>query len=134
MRLSIHVHFDGRCQEAFELYEKLLGGKIGTMLPFGKSPAAASVPATWQTKIVHANIQLAGVEIAGDDIQPEQYEPPRGFYILLAFENEDKTRLAFEGLSEKGKILFPLQKTFWSPCYGIVVDQYGVPWKLNSVA
>jgi len=134
MRLSFHIHFNGNCQEAFELYEVLLDGKIGTMLPFGKSPAAANVPEDWQSKIVHANIQIFGVEISGDDIPPDQYEAPKGFYVLLAFENEGKTSAAFEELSKDGKIIFPLQKTFWSPCYGIVVDRFGVPWKLNSVA
>lgn len=134
MRLSFHIHFDGHCQEAFELYETLLGGKIGTMLPFSRSPAAINVPKNWQSKIVHANIQISGVEIAGDDVPPEQYEAPKGFYVLLVFENQDETKAAFEGLARQGKILFPLQKTFWSPCYGIVVDRFGVPWKLNSVA
>lgn len=133
MNVSFHLHFNGQCQEAFKYYEEVLGGKIGTMLSFGDSPHAENVPSEWLEKIVHANINVAGVELAGDDLQSEEYEQPKGFYILLGIETEERTKSIFDSLSKNGSILFPLQKTFWSPCYGIVVDQYGTPWKLNCV-
>ena len=134
MKTSIHIHFNGRCKEAFEYYENALDAKIRTMLSFCDSPAAESVPDEWSEKIVHANIDLNGVEIAGDDIQPEQYNKPAGFYILLQFDDKKATESAFSSLAENGSIIFPLQETFWSPCYGIVTDQFGVSWKLNRGA
>ena len=134
MNISFHIHFNGTCQDAFEFYATLLDGQIGTMLPFCKSPAADSVPADWQNKIVHANIKLHGIELAGDDLPPGLYQPPKGFYVLLSLENEEKTKAVFEALAAGGEVLFPLQPTFWSPCYGIVVDRFGVAWKLNCVA
>lgn len=134
MKLSIHIHFNGRCQEAFEYYSDLLGGQIGAMPSFADSPAANSVSPDWQRKIVHANINIGGIEIAGDDVPSTQYVAPNGFYILLAIDSEEKTRSISESLAKGGHILFPLQKTFWSPCYGILIDRYGVPWKLNSSA
>ena len=51
MRLNAHVAFDGGCREAFELYERSLGGKILTMLTYGDSPMAEQVPAEWRSKI-----------------------------------------------------------------------------------
>jgi PhnB protein len=48
--------------------------------------------------------------------------------------SEDEVRHAFAALSEEGKVDMPLQKTFFSPCYGIVVDKYGVMWNLAAVA
>ena len=36
MALSLHIQFDGNCHDAFEIYEILLDGKIGMMLPFSK--------------------------------------------------------------------------------------------------
>jgi len=134
MRTSLHIHFSGQCKEAFEYYENVLNAKIGTMLSFGESPASESVPEQWREKIVHANINLNGVEIAGDDVLPQRYKNPEGFYITLQFDDEQSTMRAFDSLSEKGVIIFPLQKTFWSPCYGIVTDQFGVSWKLNCGA
>ena len=134
MRTSFHIHFNGQCKKAFEYYQDVLDAKIGTMLPFSNSPSVESVPNEWRNKIVHANINLNGVEIAGDDILPDQYKKPEGFYILLNFEDEQATKRAFESLAENGVVLVPIQKTFWSPCYGIVTDQFGVSWKLNCGA
>ena len=40
MRFSPHLTFDGQCRAAFEFYERVLGGKIVTMLSYGGSPMA----------------------------------------------------------------------------------------------
>ena len=44
MKLNPYLAFDGRCREAFEFYEKTLGGKIAFLQTIGDSPAAASMP------------------------------------------------------------------------------------------
>ena len=131
MNLSFHLDFNGKCQEAFEYYSQHLGGKIGTLLQFKDSPASSSVPDKWQFKVVHANIKIAGIELAGADLLPEQYEKPRGFYILLVVPTEEEANAIFNNLCMGGEIILSLQKTFWSKCYGIVVDRFGVPWKIN---
>ena len=131
MSLSFHIDFNGRCQEAFEYYAGHLGGSIGTMLQFKDSPAASSVSADWQHKIVHADVSIKGVELAGADLLPDQYQKPTGFYLLLGFNTEGEVNSAFDKLADGGETILPPQKTFWSPCYAIVVDRYGVPWKLN---
>ena len=35
---------------------------------------------------------------------------------------------AFAALAEGGSIKMPLQKTFWAPLYGFVVDRFAIPW------
>ncbi|MDQ2077974.1 VOC family protein [Marinimicrobium sp. ABcell2] len=134
MSISFHIYFNGQCQEAFEYYAEHLGGNIGLMLEYKDSPASSSVPANWQHKIVHGNVSLEGVELAGADVVPEQYHQPRGFYLLLGASTEDKVNAAFEKLAVGGNVILPPQKTFWSPCYAIVIDQYAVPWKINCGA
>lgn len=131
MSLSLHIDFNGQCQRAFEYYAEHLGGTIGTMLQFKDSPAASSASVEWQHKIVHGNVSIKGVQLAGTDLPPEQYRKPAGFYVLLGFDAEHELRSTFERLSTGGDIILSPQKTFWSPCYSIVVDRYGVPWKLN---
>ena len=37
----------------------------------------------------------------------------------------------FAALSEGGAVLMPLAKTFWSPCFGMVRDRFGVMWMIN---
>lgn len=133
MSLSFYIGFNGQCQEAFEFYAEHLNGTIGTMLKFKDSPVAASVPREWQHKIVHANILIEGVELAGGDVKPEQYQKPYGFNILLGVNNESTVKSLFYKFSVGGEVVLPLQKTFFSPCYAIVVDRFGVPWKFSCV-
>jgi PhnB protein len=131
MTLSFHIDFNGQCEEAFDYYVKHLGGNIGTMLRFKDSPAAANISESRRDKIVHANISFDGVEIAGADLSEQQYQSPKGFYVLLGLDSEEKVRSAFSALEVGGHVIMEPQKTFWSPCYAIVIDRFGVPWKLN---
>lgn len=134
MNITFHISFNGQCQEAFEYYEKIFNGKIGTMLHFSDSPVADTVPNDWQGKIVHANIKFLGIELSGGDLVSDLYEPPKGFYILLGIDNESETSSIFNALSKGGSVIMKLQQTFWSTNYGIVVDQFGIQWKINGSA
>jgi PhnB protein len=40
----------------------------------------------------------------------------------------------FDALSEKGQVVMPFQKTFWAEGFGMVNDQFGVPWMVNVEA
>ena len=134
MRIDAHLHFCGRCQEAFEFYEELLDGSISLMLTYGDSPAADQFPTELQSKIIHANLRLNNIEIAGADVLPDQYEQPRGFHLILQMDDESESKRIFNALSKAGTVTIPLGKTFWSPCYGIVVDQFGISWEINCAA
>ncbi|MNZ56399.1 hypothetical protein D3C78_743440 [compost metagenome] len=37
----------------------------------------------------------------------------------------------FSRLKEGGKVEMELQETFWSKCYGSVVDRFGIHWQFN---
>lgn len=130
MSLSFHIDFNGQCEEAFRFYAEHLGGRIGTMLKVKDSP----VPATSEShgeQIVHANICIDGVELAGADVDSCKYAKPAGFYVLIGVDSEDKVKLFFNALQTGGHVVLAPQRTFWSPCYAIVIDRFGVPWKIN---
>ncbi|WP_438864083.1 VOC family protein [Neptunicella sp.] len=131
MSLSIHINFNGQCQEAFEFYAEHLHGTIGTMLSYKNSPVSATQPADWQNKIVHANILIKDIELAGADVKPEQYQQPTGFNLLLGCSSENEVNTMFDLLSAGGQVILAPQTTFWSARYAIVIDRFGVPWKLN---
>ena len=133
MSLSFHIDFNGQCEEAFGFYAEHLGGRIGTLLRVKDSPVPASSKSHGQ-KILHANICMDGVEIAGADVDADRYECPRGFYVLLGVDSEEKVKSFFNALQMGGHVILAPQRTFWSPCYAIVVDRFGVPWKINCGA
>lgn len=132
MRLGPHLAFDGTCREAFGFYERVLGGSIVTMLAYGESPMAADVPPHCRDWIVHATLTLGEAVLSGADMRPGEYEPPRGFQLLLQPGDAAESRRLFALLAEGGEVVVPLQETFWSPCYGALVDRFGVPWEISS--
>jgi PhnB protein len=130
MSLSFHIDYNGECEEAFNFYAAYLGGTIGTMLKIADSPIPPSATRLGR-HIVHANICIDGVELAGADVEESKYTKPAGFYVLLGVDSEEKVDDYFRALRTQGQVILEPQRTFWSPRYAIVVDRFAVPWKIN---
>ncbi len=131
MKLNPQLVFSGQCEAAFKLYERCLGGKITFMLTWGNSPMADQVSAEWRDKIFHASLTVGDNVLAGADPAPEQYEKPRGFSLLLGPDDPADAERIFHALAENGTVQMPIQKTFWSVAFGVVVDPFGIPWAIN---
>jgi PhnB protein len=131
MQMSPYLHFNGQCEEAFKFYEKCLGGKIEALFTFGTSPMAQQVPAEWGSKVMHASLKIDGMSVLGTDVPPGRFQPPQGFSVSLTIKYPGETERIFHELEQNGKVTMPIQKTFWSPRFGMLVDQFGIPWILN---
>ena len=130
MRIDFHINFSGNCREAFLFYRAIFGGDID-LLTYGESQSDIDIPEEWNEKIIHGSFKLNNLEIAGADVLPEQYKAPQGFHLLLQLKDESESKRIFHALSKGGSITMPLQPTFWSPYYGIVVDKFGISWEIN---
>jgi PhnB protein len=131
LKLRPHLTFSGNCREAFEVYERVLGGKVLSMLSWGDSPAAEQVPVEWREKIVHATLVFGSSELAGADVAEGQYERPQGFAVLVSVATEAEGKRIFDELAQRGRIQMPFQKTFWSSGFGVLVDRFGTPWEVT---
>lgn len=132
MRINPSIHFDGRCRAAFQKYHRVLGGTLETMLTYGESPMAAQVEPGWHDRIMHATLILGESELTGADVPPTVYRQPQGFSITINVESPEHASHIFTALAEGGEIKFPFQQTFWSPGYGMLVDEFGIPWEVNG--
>ena len=133
MRLCPHLTFTGRCEEAFRFYANLFGGTLD-VTRYGDTPMAAAVPSAFQAKAVHATLKLpGGPELLGADVLPGQNEGPlnTNWFVFVAVRDQTKADRIFRALSEAGSVRMPLQKTFWSPAFGVVVDRFGTPWEIT---
>ena len=128
---QIYLSFNGDCEAAFRFYEERLGATRGGMFPYANSPMARDVPPEWETKIMHGSITLGGITVAGADAPPGQYEPSRGFRIFLEGEDPADSERLFNALAENATIEMPLKQTFWSLRFGVLTDQFGIPWTIN---
>jgi PhnB protein len=127
----IALRFNGQCGSAFKFYERCLGAKIVFILTWGNSPMAAQAPPGWGEKILHARITVGGTDLVGSDVLPEEYEPPRGFSVILEMNKHEEAERVFQALAENGTVHVPIQKTFWASLFGSLVDQFGIPWDIN---
>ena len=132
MTLATHLTFPGTCEAAFRFYERVLDGKIGLLQTYGESPGAEHVAPEWRAKILHASMIVGGRELLGADVRPEGYQTLQGFFLLLGVPGVANAERVFHALAENGVVSMPLQKTFWSPAFGVLVDAFGVPWEINA--
>ena len=68
MKLNTYVNYKGNCREAFQFYEKHLGGKITMISTFSDMPDKNSIPSNWEDKILHAQIEIGNGILMGADI------------------------------------------------------------------
>jgi PhnB protein len=131
MNLVTYLTFNGQCEAAFKFYEKALGAKISFMLRWGDSPMADQAPPEWGKKVAHATLDIGGVQLQGADAGPGQEEPAKGFALTLQMFDPAEAERLFNALAEGGKVTMPLQQTFWAVRFGMLVDQFGIPWMVN---
>ena len=131
MKLSTHLTFNGQCRAAFDLYRQCFGGEFVTMLTYGDSPMAAQTPPEWRDKIMHAALKIGEEVLAGVDLPSKDFQPPRGFFVLIEVVNPEEAERIFHSLAVNGTIHMPMQQTFWAQRFGVLVDQFGIPWEIN---
>jgi PhnB protein len=132
MKLNPYLAFDGRCREAFEFYEKALGGRISFIQTIGESPMASSVPPDAHGRVMHATLEIGNQVLQGADAPPGQFTPPAGFSVALHFDDATEGERAFGALAQNGKVQMPFQPTFWAKGFGMLIDRFGTPWMINA--
>jgi PhnB protein len=131
MKLNSHLRFNGQCEAAFKFYEQCLGGKIVIMLTNADSPIASQVPVERRNQVLHASLTIGNETLMGCDTPPEHYQKPQGFSVALHVKDPEEAERKFHALAENGTVQMPIQETFWSVRFGMVVDRFGVPWMIN---
>ncbi len=133
MQMNPHLSFNGQCEAAFKFYERCFGGKIVAMLAYGDSPMAEQVGSDWRQKIIHATFALGGNRLTGGDVPPQSYRKPQGFSVLLNVDGSTEAQRIFKILAEGGSVQLALTETFWAGRFGLVTDQFGTPWMIQSL-
>ena len=131
MSIAPYLSFNGQCEKAFQFYEKSLKGKIIFMMKNGESPMADQTPPDRRDHILHATMTLGDQTLQGADAPPDHYRTPQGFSVSLSIDEPAEAERVFQALSENGQVQMPLQETFWALRFGMLVDQFSIPWMVN---
>jgi PhnB protein len=125
------LHFDGRAEEALAFYERALGAKLDAKTRYADCPDPVPpehMPPGGLQKLIHARLRLGEAVLMMGDGAPREGGGFRGFSLTLQYSAEANARSAFGALADGGQVLMPIGPTFFSPCYGILVDRFGVQW------
>lgn len=133
MPIEPYLFFNGRCEEAIEFYKKALGAEVLMTMRYKESPEPpppGMVPAGWDEKIMHSSLRVGNAGVMASDGCSEGGKFG-GFSLALTAADEADARKKFDALAQGGQVQMPLGKTFWSPCFGMVTDRFGVGWMVT---
>jgi len=54
-----------------------------------------------------------------------------GFSLSLSPTTLEEGRRLFDALAKGGEVQMPFDPTFWAEGFGMLRDQFGVPWMVN---
>lgn len=132
MKLNPYLAFDGRCREAFEFYERTLGGRISFIQTIGESPMASNMPVETLGRVMHVTLQIGDQVLQGADVPSGQFTKPAGFCVATHFDDVADGERVFSTLAQNGMVQMPFQPTFWAKGFGMLIDQFGTPWIVNA--
>lgn len=126
-----YLFFRGRCEEAMTFYKETLGARIGLVLRFKDNPDKPprdKVPAEFDERIMHAEINIAGTDLMMSDGMKSGPLDFQCMSLSLSVVTEAEAGRIFQALAKDGTVQMPLGKAFFSPCFGAVLDKFGVSW------
>jgi len=133
MQVEPYLFFEGRCEEAIEHYRKALGAEVTMLMRNKESPEPPSpdkLPPGSENKILHSSFRLGETTVMASDGFCSGKPSFQGFSLTVGAPNEAEAKRMFTALADGGQVRMPLSKTFFSPCFGMVADRFGVSWMI----
>ena len=128
-----YLFFNGNCEEALSFYREAIGAQVAFMMRYKESPqpfAPPNMKPNFDDKVMHVTFRVGDATImaADDCISDRKFD---GFSLSLSVSTETEAHKAFAALSAGGSVTMPLMKTFWSPCFGMLTDKFGLGWMVS---
>lgn len=133
MRIEPYLMFNGRCEEAIGFYQQALGAKLTMLMRFDESPEPSlmPLPSDWGKKVMHSSLLVGNTRVMASDGMSTEPVNFAGITLSISADDEAHAHKLFDALANGGKIFMPLGKTFWSPCFGMTSDRFGVSWMVG---
>ncbi|MEY4099088.1 MAG: hypothetical protein RL300_259 [Pseudomonadota bacterium] len=125
-----YLFFSGRCDEALDFYKTALDAEVDMLMRFDQSPdpvPAGMLQAGFEAKVMHCQFRVGNTTVMASDGCDDK-AVFSGFSLALSVPSEAEADRVFDSLSQQGTVIMPLNKTFWSPRYGMVKDKFGIHW------
>lgn len=136
MIVQAYLNFDGRCEEALGFYQRALGAKVEMLMRFRESPEPpppGMVAPGSENKVMHCAFTLGESLVMASDGACRGAPSFKGVTLSIAVNDVAEAERVFKALADGGQVTMPIDKTFWSPRFGMVNDRFGVPWMVNTI-
>jgi len=133
MQAQPYLFFEGRCEEAVNFYVETLGAKVDALMRYKDNPEPPQpgmCPPNSENKIMHGSMRIGETVVMVSDGLCGGSPQFQGFALSLDAANEADAKRMFAALGDGGQQKMPLGKTFFSPCFGMVADRFGVLWMI----
>jgi len=80
---------------------------------------------------MHARMTLNSNVIMGSDAPAANYKPAHGFSVNIGVDTPEDADRIYAALAEGGTQIMPIAETFWAHRFGMCIDRFGTPWKVN---
>ncbi len=126
-----YLFFEGRCEEALEFYRTALGAEVTMLMRYQESPDPTMCQPGAGDKVMHSSFRVGESTLMASDGRCTGKANFEGFSLSLTLTTEADADRYFTALSKGGQVHMPLTKTFSSPRFGMVADQFGVSWMIS---
>ena len=135
MQVQAYLNFGGRCEEALAFYKKAMDAEVTMMMRWKESPdPTMKAPPGREEKIMHAAFKVGETTLMADDGMGLEKAEFKGVTLAIEVPNDAEAKRVFDALGDGGSVQMPLMKTFWTSSWGMLTDQFGVPWMVNVAA
>lgn len=114
-------------------YQEIFGGDLQVMT-MSDAPDSENVPADQAHLVMHAALAFGDDLLMASDDPTGDGGPMKGMSVNYTTADGAEATRVFEALAKGGQVTMPLAGTFWSPKFGMCVDEFGVPWMVNVEA
>lgn len=132
-----YVNFKGNCEEAFNYYKGVFGGKFDYIGRFSEMPSDPNqpLPAEAANLIMHVSLPIsAETSLMGSDVL-DGFGPPtvmgNNFMISINAATKNDADRFYNQLSAGGHASMPMSNTFWGSYFGMLTDKFGINWMIS---
>lgn len=131
MNVQPYLYFDGRSQEAIDLYKSAVGATVEMVMHFRDAPAEmqSQIAPGMGDKIMHACIKVGDTPVFLSDGHckggPLQFQ---GITLTINADSDAEAEKLFAALGNGGQVQMPMTETFFATRFGMVADKLGVSW------
>ncbi|MCR8641659.1 VOC family protein [Paenibacillus sp. N1-5-1-14] len=134
MSVNVYFNFNGNTREVVEFYAEVFGIEDPQIMAFGDVPADPNhpLPEGTQDLVMHANLKICGSSVMFSDVFPGRpFTHGNNITVAIVHDNVEELQSYFHKMKAGGTIEMELQETFWSKCYGSLVDKFGINWQFS---